>query len=74
MNDRICKFNLLSSLYNKNLCDNFEIQAENAYQSRVLKMVFFQKCNDSALIYVQIMTVLVGLYIGASDLRSGLIY
>ena len=51
MNDRICKFNLLSSLYNKNLHHNFEKQAVNAYQSRVLKMVFFQKCIDIKNIY-----------------------
>ena len=74
MIDWIWKFDLLSSLYNKNLCHNFESTAVNAYQSRVLKMVFFEKCNDSAGLYGQRMTVLGSLYIGASDLRSGLIY
>ena len=71
--DWIWKYNLSSSFYNKNLSHNFEILAVNACQSRVLKMVFFKKCNGLAGLYGQRMTVLDGLYIGASDLRSGLI-
>ena len=60
--DWIWKFNLSSSFYNKNLSHNFEILAVNACQSRVLKMVFFKKCNGSAGLYGQRMTVFDGLY------------